>query len=90
MLNRSLSNAIKMELIASRLRASSHEVEVISQGEVVELQFKFYPAFSEAERFHSDIPVHYASALPIRRLNGCMVQPTNTSVVQISTSCGPI
>lgn len=68
-LNRSLSNAIKMELIASRLRASSHDVEVISQGEVVELKFKFYPGFSEAERFHSDIPVHYASALPIRRLN---------------------
>ena len=68
-LNRSLSNTIKMELIASRLRASSHDVEVISQGEVVDLKFKFYPGFSEAERFHSDIPVHYASALPIRRLN---------------------
>lgn len=68
-LNRSLSNAIKMELIASRLRASSHEVEVISQGEVVDLKLKFYPGFSESERFHSDIPVHYASALPIRRLN---------------------
>ena len=68
--NRSLSNAIKMELIASCLHASSHEVEVISQGEVVDLQFKFYPSFSETERFHSDIPVYYASALPIRRLNG--------------------
>lgn len=68
-LNRSLSNAVKMELIASRLHASSHEVEVISQGEVVDLKFKFYPSFCESERFHSDIPVYYASALPIRRLN---------------------
>lgn len=68
--NRSLSNAVKIELIATCLRAMSHEVEVISQGEVVENAFRFYPAFYESERFHSDIPVHYASALAVKRLNG--------------------
>jgi hypothetical protein len=68
--NRSLSNKVKIELIASLLRANSHEVEVISQGEVVENKFKFYPGFSEPQRFDSRIPVHYSSALPIRRLNG--------------------
>jgi glycosyltransferase involved in cell wall biosynthesis len=43
---------------------------VISQGEVSENEFKFYPSLSESERFHRDIPIYYASALPIRRLNG--------------------
>ena len=68
--NRSLSNTVKIELIASLLRANAHEVEVISHGEVVEHEFKFYPAFSEPQRFDSRIPVHYCSALPVRRLNG--------------------
>jgi len=68
--NRSLSNTIKIELIASLLRANSHEVEVISHGEVVDQKLKFYPAFSEQQRFDSTIPVYYASALPVRRLNG--------------------
>src|SRR5215467_8406878 len=68
--NRSLSNTIKIELIASLLRESSHDVEVISQGEVVDHKLGFYPSFSEPQRFHPEIPVHYASALPIRRLNG--------------------
>ena len=68
--NHSLSNAIKIELIASLLRANSHEVEVISQGEVVDHKLAFYPSFSEPERFDSRIPVHYSSVLPIRRLNG--------------------
>jgi Glycosyl transferases group 1 len=68
--NRSLSNKVKIELIASLLRGNAHDVEVISQGEVVDNQLKFYPAFSEPQPFDSRIPVHYASALPVRRLNG--------------------
>jgi glycosyltransferase involved in cell wall biosynthesis len=68
--NRSLSNRVKIELIASLLRSNSHEVEVISQGEVVDNQFRFYPSFSETQLFDSKIPIHYASALPIRRVNG--------------------
>src|SRR5215467_1133599 len=69
-LNRSLSNRIKIELIATLLHAKSHDVEVISQGEVVENKWKFYPSFSEPEAFHPEIPVYYASALPVRRVNG--------------------
>jgi hypothetical protein len=68
--NRSLSGTLKVELIASLLRANSHEVEVISQGEVVENGFGFYPSFCEPQRFDGTIPVYYSSALPIRRLNG--------------------
>ena len=68
--NRSLSNTVKIELIASFLQSTSHCVEVISQGEVVENSLKFFPPFSESKRFHADIPVHYASALPIRGVNG--------------------
>jgi hypothetical protein len=69
-LNRSLSNTVKIELIASLLRANSHEVEVLSQGEVVEHKLTFYPAYSEPQRFDPNIPVYYSSSLPIRRLNG--------------------
>lgn len=68
--NRSISNKIKIELIAELLHASSHEVEIISHGEVIERQFKFYPGFWEPELFHSGIPVYYVSSLPIKRLNG--------------------
>jgi glycosyltransferase involved in cell wall biosynthesis len=68
--NRSISNKIKIELIAGLLHASSHEVEIISHGEVIERQFKFYPGFYEPELFHSTIPIYYVSSLPIKRLNG--------------------
>jgi glycosyltransferase involved in cell wall biosynthesis len=68
--NRSLSNKIKMELIATSLGALGHEVEIISQGEVVDPSFVFYPSLCETEPFHPDVPIHYASALPIQRLNG--------------------
>lgn len=68
--NRSLANSVKIELIAGLLSAQKHEVEIISQGEVVELKCKWYPSFRESEPFHPDIPIYYASALPIRFLNG--------------------
>src|SRR5262249_18001569 len=68
--NRSMSNRIKIELIATLLQSHGHDVELISQGEVVEHRCTFYPAFSEPELFHPRIPIDYASALPIRRLNG--------------------
>jgi glycosyltransferase involved in cell wall biosynthesis len=68
-LNRSLATTIKLELIASMLRANAHDVEVLSQGEVVQNTGKFYGSFVETERFNPEIPVHYASVLPIKRLN---------------------
>jgi glycosyltransferase involved in cell wall biosynthesis len=68
--NRSMSNRVKIELIASLLRSGSHDVEIISQGEVVDTSWTFYPAFVEEERFHPDIPIFYGSVLPVRRVNG--------------------
>jgi glycosyltransferase involved in cell wall biosynthesis len=65
-----MSNRIKIELIAKLLRQRSHQIDLISQGEVVEHSLAFYPAFAEQERFDPEIPVEYASAVPIRRLNG--------------------
>ena len=65
-----MSNRVKIELIAELLRSSSHEVEIISQGEVIEPKFTLYPSFEEPQLFNRSIRVHYASALPIRRLNG--------------------
>ena len=68
--NRSLSNRIKIELVAQLLRENGHEVEIISEGAVIELGARFYPGFWETELFHPDIPVYYVSSLPIRRING--------------------
>jgi glycosyltransferase involved in cell wall biosynthesis len=68
--NRSVSNRIKIELIAGLLQADGHEVEIISHGEVIEHGLKFYPGFWETELSHPEIPVYYVSSLPIRRING--------------------
>ncbi len=67
--NLSLAARVKVEVIAELLQRSSHDVEILSQGEVIERGLKFYPAFCEPEPFHPDIPIYYASALPIRFLN---------------------
>jgi glycosyltransferase involved in cell wall biosynthesis len=68
--NLSLAARVKVQLIAELLRKSSHEVEIISQGEVDRREFRYYGSFCEAERFHADIPIHYLSALPVRYLTG--------------------
>jgi Glycosyl transferases group 1/Glycosyl transferase 4-like domain len=68
--NRSLSNRIKIDLIAQLLHANGHQVEIISDGTVVELGPRFYPGFWETELSHAEIPVYYISSLPIRRING--------------------
>jgi glycosyltransferase involved in cell wall biosynthesis len=68
-LNRSLANSTKLELIVAILRSNAHDVEVLSQGEVVEDRLKFYPAFREAEPFDERVPVFYSSALSVRHVN---------------------
>jgi glycosyltransferase involved in cell wall biosynthesis len=68
--NRSVSNKIKIELIARLLHASSHQVEIISHGEVIEHKLKLYRGFWETDVFHASIPIYYVSSLPIKRLNG--------------------
>src|SRR2546425_1474195 len=80
--NRSMSNRIKIELIAQLLHANGHDVEVFSYGEVDHSGFRFYPAFVEPEPFHRRIPVHYISSLAIRRVYGmwaslCMLELLN-------------
>src|SRR2546427_11295386 len=68
--NLSLAANVKMELISELLLRKGHEVEIFSQGEVVDNQLKFFHGFSESEAFHPLVPIHYASALPVKRLNG--------------------
>jgi glycosyltransferase involved in cell wall biosynthesis len=68
--NLALAANLKIELIAELLASAGHEVEVLSQGEVGERSFALYPAFQEVPRFHPAIPVHYCSALPVRRVQG--------------------
>jgi len=66
----SLSNTVKIELVAELLHSASHDVELISMGEVVESHLGFYPGFQETKVFHPEIPVYYSSSLPIRFVNG--------------------
>lgn len=68
--NLSLAARVKIGLIAELLRKNSHQVEILSQGEVIERKFKFYPGFREPEALDGDIPVYYSSAFPVRFLNG--------------------
>jgi glycosyltransferase involved in cell wall biosynthesis len=68
--NFSLGGRMKIELIAELLQTTSHTIEILSQGEVIERQLKFYPAFREPEPFHADIPSYYSSAFPVRFLSG--------------------
>ena len=68
--NLSLAAKVKIGLIAELLQRNSYSVEILSPGDVVDRQFKFYPALSEAEASNPDIQVYYASAVPVRFLNG--------------------
>lgn len=68
--NRSLAGTAKIEMIADLLSRRSHQVDIISQGEVDKFQCRFYPSFSETQRFNPNIPVCYSSALPVRFLSG--------------------
>jgi glycosyltransferase involved in cell wall biosynthesis len=61
---------VKMELISELLLRNAHDVEIFSQGEVVDNQARYFPAFSESKTFHPKVPIRYASSLPIRRVNG--------------------
>ena len=87
--NLSLAARVKVEVIAELLQQSSHEVEIFSQGEVVELGLKFYPGFREPAPFHADIPVSYASAFPVRFLNGIWSSLRTVRLVQARHRTAP-
>ena len=55
--------------MAELLKKSGHDVEVISQGEVVENSLRFYQGFRETAPFDPDIPVEYSSTLTARFIN---------------------
>ncbi len=69
--NLALAGNVKIELIAE-LPRRGHEVDVISQGEVVEQRFKYYEPFSEPRPFHHQNPrsllVDGADQVPERTL----------------------
>jgi glycosyltransferase involved in cell wall biosynthesis len=68
--NLALAGNVKIELVAELLHESAHDIEIISQGEVVERRFKIHAGFREQNPYHSNISVYYASALPLRFVNG--------------------
>jgi hypothetical protein len=68
--NLALAANLKIELISELLVQENHSVELISQGEVVEHRWKFYPKCRELKPFHAKVSVQYASALPLKFVNG--------------------
>jgi glycosyltransferase involved in cell wall biosynthesis len=66
----SLSNAVKIELVAKAMRRAGHEVEIVSLGEVVDTRFRVYRGCPENRPFDPAIPVYYSSLLPVRFING--------------------
>jgi glycosyltransferase involved in cell wall biosynthesis len=87
--NLSLAARVKVEVIAELLQGSSYEVEIFSQGEVIELGLNFYPGFREPAPFHRDIPVSYASAFPVRFLNGIWSSLRTVSLFQARHRAAP-
>ena len=67
--NLALAGDVTIELVAELLLRRGHEVDVISQGEVVEQRFESFQPFSERTLRHR-IPVRYSSTVPIKFLNG--------------------
>jgi glycosyltransferase involved in cell wall biosynthesis len=65
--NLALAGNLKIEMIGELLRRSGHDVELLSQGEVVERALRYFPAFRERA---SGIPVAYSSSVPVRFVNG--------------------
>jgi glycosyltransferase involved in cell wall biosynthesis len=78
--NLSLAANVKIGLVAELLKNKLHSVEILSQGEVIEHAFKFYPGFREPELFDENIPVHYGAAFPLKFVNGVA---SSTSLLQI-------
>jgi glycosyltransferase involved in cell wall biosynthesis len=67
--NLSLAARVKTERIAELLYRRSHQLEILSQGEVIERSFKVHPAFADPDPFLPQIPIFYSSAYPVRLLN---------------------
>jgi hypothetical protein len=80
---------VKIGLLAELLQKSSHSVEILSQGEVVERQFKFYPRIQEPPNGQTKVPVYYSSALPIRFLNGVSSSQSLLRVFKERHRCKP-
>src|SRR5688572_20631658 len=67
--NFGLGASAKIRILAELLRDSSHDVEIFSQGEVIDSKVTYYPRLFEWATASGDIPVHYASAIPLRGVN---------------------
>lgn len=67
--NLGLAANLKIELISEQLQRNGHNIEVLSQGEVVERRLTWYRSFADPSPFEKEIPVYYGSAFPIKFAN---------------------
>jgi len=67
--NLSLAGNLKIELIAKLLQQSGHQVEILSQGEIVGNHCRFYRSFNEPVASHPEITAYYASVFPLKYVN---------------------
>lgn len=68
--NLALAGNLKIELIAELLTRQGHDVEILSQGEVVQRGALYYPPIAEELAASTTVPVRYASSVPVRFVNG--------------------
>jgi len=74
--NFSLAARVKIQLLAELLVQASHDVELISQGQLEPQigwdpkRLRIYPSYEEPQPFRPEIPVRYASAISVRFLTG--------------------
>jgi len=87
--NLTLAGRVKIELIVELLRGKSHEFEIISDGEVDSYKPRFYPSLEEKELFDPNVPVYYASALPVRLISGFWSSLRTLSLFKARHRCRP-
>jgi glycosyltransferase involved in cell wall biosynthesis len=74
--NFSLAARVKIQLMAELLTQKSHEVEVISQGQLEpqvgrdRFRARYFSGFVDPDPINSTIPVHYVSTLSFRYVTG--------------------
>jgi glycosyltransferase involved in cell wall biosynthesis len=89
MVNLSLAANTKIPLIADLLIRSGHVTEVISPGEIVQHHFRYFRGFDESMPAPRGVRVYYASALPIRRLNGLWAMFSTTRLFKARHRTAP-
>lgn len=87
--HRSLAQSMKIELIAKILCSTGHEIEIISQGVVLDGKGRYFSSFREPQPFHSHIPIYYSCAFDMKLLRGISANVSTLSILRMRHSETP-